>query len=166
MGNTWSKCPSLTIHANFLETLLPNQFFGVKNRTKVDPWSAQKHKTRYLDHGWVECQSALLECQLAHRGCRSALLECRLALWGANIHTQFFPDFSCFSNAFLAFLSFLKNTFSIWGYETLFQSGTNFLNIFKHSERLGELTLALNLQTNLYIQVIIKQQSHTRIIHG
>jgi len=86
-----AKCPSLAIHANFLETLQHNHFFGLKNRAKTDPRIAQKHKTSQFSHVWAGCQ----------------------------LPTGI-PNFAPTPHVFLTcFLCFSKNIFFVRDYETL-----------------------------------------------
>ena len=78
----------------------------------MDQQCAQKHKITRSDHDGAECQSAFRECQLAH------LISPQL--------------FTFFSMHFLHFFCFLKNILSILDYETLSQSTSNSLNLYKH----------------------------------
>ena len=85
-------------------------FFGVKNKAKMGPRCAWKHKIRQLGHGWARCQSALLECQSAFEKCKLALQEC--LIWGANKRTQFFPNsLFFFPMCFLCFWVFFKKIY-------------------------------------------------------
>ena len=71
----------------------------------MDQQCAQKHKITRSDHDGAECQLA---------------------------HLILPQVFTFFSMHFLHFFCFLKNILSILDYETLSQSTSNSLNLYKH----------------------------------
>ena len=112
-GQGMSKCSSLTIHANFLKTLLHNFFFLSEKWSQNKPRKCLKKQNKIIGP-W------LIWVPISTWGCQLALGECRLALWGVDMHAQFCPNsLHFFSMFFVFFFIFLKNIFFIWDHETL-----------------------------------------------